>query len=286
VKYKFLSAVIAAALLSGCNDADTATATVQAYDPAVANMDVKYACDGGTMGTAGVTDGYGKAKISNNVFALNTEDCNVTFVARSNSVDMSNGKSMAGVVYKTPRGMAISGQKLTGSPLSTLLAKTLGDAPYTEAAATQLLTDLGLGSLLTSGVSLALIFLDTEGVVAALPAAEKSKLLATTAIVSDVVKNAESTASVADITAAAEAITVTTLSLYPDYPINDTTGEPIYLEIPKDMVDTVVADPTAPISEDDLPVPEDAVVQDPNTPPTGGTGGGTGGGGNGGGTGS
>lgn len=283
MKYKFLSAVIAAALLSGCNDADTATATVQAYDPAVANMDVKYACDGGTMGTAGVTDGYGKAKISNNVFALNTEDCNVTFVARSNSVDMSNGKSMAGVVYKTPRGMAIAGEKLTGSPLSTLLAKTLGDAPYTEAAATQLLTDLGLGSLLTNGVSLALIFLDTEGVVAALPAAEKSKLLATAAVVSDTL-TANPNATAAQLTTTSLKVATAVVAKYKDYP-DDGTGKDIFLDV-KDMSKDIVADPTAPISENDLPDPEDAVVQDPNTPPTGGTGGGTGGGGNGGGTGS
>ncbi|WP_413700659.1 hypothetical protein ACLKMH_01915 [Psychromonas sp. KJ10-10] len=161
MKYKILSAVIATALLNGCGGSDPST-TVQAYDPAVANMSTSYVCADGSMGDAGLTDGYGNATITNNTFATNTSTCELTFVGGADAIDMSNGKSMAGVTYNVPRGMAVNGQKVAGSPTSTLLYKILGGADYDETTATQLLTDLGLGDLLNDGVSLSELFLDPE----------------------------------------------------------------------------------------------------------------------------
>ncbi|WP_028865032.1 hypothetical protein [Psychromonas aquimarina] len=277
MKYKILSTLIASALLGGCfGSGGEAVHNTQAFDPAVANMDVSYSCTDGTTGTAGVTDGYGKANISASTVVTAPETCSLLFVARTNSVDMSNGKSMTGVSYTVPKGMSVAGSLTTGTPLSTLIAKSLGDDPYTEAAATQVLTDLGLESLLNDGVSLSDLLLNTEATAASLPAASKSKLLATTAVLSDTILNADTSATAAELSAAAEAISATVLTTYPLYPSStaDGTGAAIFLEIPKSTVDASVADPTVTVT---LPDPETAVPVDPETPPTGGTGG-TGGG--------
>jgi len=286
MKYKIISAVVATALLSGCDEDNDNTLTptptpiltsiVQAYDPAVANMDAKYACEDGTTGYAGVTDGYGNVKVANDSFALNPENCDVTFEARDNSVDMSNNKSMAGVVYNIPRGMAIKGQKVTGSPLSTLLANTLAGSPYTEAAASKLLVDLDLDDLVNNGASLSELFLNPEVAAEKLTPAEKSQFLATTAIVSDVVKNADEGAKANELTAAAEAITVATLAEYPLYPSSSKTdpdAQPIYLEIPAALITKTVENPSIPVNINELPDPVDA--EEPTNPPTGGTGPGT-----------
>jgi len=274
MKYKMLSAVIATALLSACgNDGSSSSYDVKAFDPAVANMDVNYTCADGTSGTSGVTDGYGIAKVTANTPSIVPETCEFTLVGRSNAVDMSNGKSMAGVTYVIPTGMAVEGQLVTASPLSTLLAKKLDGAAYNAAAATQLLTDLGLDSLLTAGATLEQIFLDTEAAANALPAAEKSKLLATTAVVSDTI--------VANPTATAETLTMTSKTVsdavvadYPAYPA-DGSGKDIFLDV-KETSKAVVAAPTDPVV---VPPAKPAVPQDPTKPPTGGTGG-TGGGSN------
>jgi len=273
MKYKMLAAVIATALISGCGSDSGPQVVdayeVKAYDPAVANMDFSFTCTGNVSGTSGVTNGYGVATTTNLVVALTPETCDFTFTGRSNSVDMSNGKSMSGVTYNIPKGMAVAGQLVTASPLSTLLYKKLDGAEYSDAAASQLLTDLGLGGL---GLTVAEIFLNTEASVGKLTGDNKSKLLATTAVVSDVVKNASSTASVTELTLAAKSIADATLDTYPLYPSStvDGTGADIFLVIPKTTVDGAVADPTV---TPPLPTPEDAVVQDPDTPPTGGTGG-------------
>lgn len=269
-----LSAVIATALLSACgNDGSSSTYDVKAFDPAVANMEVSYTCADGTSGTSGVTDGFGVAKVTGTTPNIVPETCEFTLVGGEDAIDMSNGKSMSGVTYVIPTGMASSGQLVTASPLSTLLAKTLNGAPYTEAAASQLLTDLGLDSLLTADVSIEQIFLDTEAAAEALPPAEKSKLLATTAVVSDtVVANPDATAET--LTMTSKTVSDAVLVDYPEYPAND-EGTDIFLDV-KETSKDVVADPEA---EVDLPEEEIAVPQDPENPPTGGTGG-TGGGSN------
>ncbi len=273
MKYKILSTLIASALLGGCfGSGGGSVHNTQAFDPAVANMDVSYSCTDGTAGSAGVTDGFGKVSISALTVVTTPGSCSFSFAARSNSVDMSNGKSMTGVNYTVPKGMSVAGSLTTGTPLSTLIAKSLGDDPYTEAAATQVLTDLGLESLLNEGVSLSDLLLNTEAAAASLPAASKSLLLATTAVLSDTTKNAATSATAAELSAAAKAISATVLTTYPLYPSStaDGTGAAIFLEIPKSTVDGAVADPEATVP---LPDPEPAVPVDPETPPTGGTGG-------------
>ena len=269
MKYKILSAVIATALLSACSD--SAKYDVKAYDPAVANMDGHYNCTDGSKGHAGGTNGLGIVQISAATPLNAPSTCKFTLIARSNAVDMSNGKPMAGVTYIIPKGMAESDTLVTASPLSTLLAKTLGDALYTEAAAVQLLIDLGLVTLTNNAdVSIAEIMLDPEAAANKLSAAEKSKLLATAAVVSDVIKNTDSTDSAEDVTAAAKTLSETTLATYPAYPSNGTND--IFLTIPEALVNSTVAAPTTPVSGGDLPTPEVAEVQ--VVTPTGGTGGG------------
>jgi hypothetical protein len=268
MKYKMLSAVIATALLSACgNDGSGSSYDVKAFDPAVANMDVNYTCADGTSGTSGVTDGFGVAKVTANTPSIVPETCEFTLVGRSNSVDMSNGKSMAGVTYLIPTGMAKAGQIVTASPLSTLLAKKLAGAPYNAAAASQLLTDLGLDSLVTNGATIEQIFLDTEAAAEALPTAEKAKLLATTAVVSDtVVANPDATAET--LTMTSKTVSDAVLEDYPSYPA-DSSGELIFLDV-KETSKDVIAAPEAPVV---VPPSKPAVPQNPEKPPTGGTGG-------------
>lgn len=279
MKYKILSAVIATTLLSACGGTSSSSSdahSVKAYDPAVANMNVKYDCTNSSGTASATTDANGIARVTAFAPAYEPETCKFTLVGRSNSVDMSNGKDMSGVTYIIPKGMAQAGQLVTASPLSTLLATTLGDAEYSDSAATQLLMDLGLDSLLTSGVTISEVMLDPEAAAEKLPAAEKSKLLATTAVVSDVVTNAAPGTSAKELTDASAAIAKTTLDKYPKYPSNG--SKDIYLVIDADTVAKAVDDPTADVT---LPPEKEAEPVDPEDVPTGGTGG-TGGGSDGG----
>jgi hypothetical protein len=273
MKYKMLSAVIATALLSACGNDGSGSYDVKAFDPAVAGMEVSYSCADGSTGTASsLTDADGVAQLTANTPANLPGSCEFTLVGLSNAVDMSNGKSMKGVTYTIPMGMAQAGQLVTASPLSTLLAKTLGDAPYTEAAATTLLMALGLEDLLNTGASIADIFLDTEAAADKLPAEQKSKLLATTAVVSDTIV-ANPTATAAVLTTSSKTVSETVITKYPDYP-NNASGTAIYLDV-KEASKVVVADPDA-----DVELPEEvvAVPVPPEDAPTGGTGGNAGGG--------
>ncbi|WP_413700660.1 hypothetical protein ACLKMH_01920 [Psychromonas sp. KJ10-10] len=74
-------------------------------------------------------------------------------------------------------------------------------------------------------------------------ATNKSKLLATTAVLSDVLKNA-GTATATELTLATKAIADETIATYPNYPA-DSSGTNIFLEIPATTVAAAVSDPTA-----------------------------------------
>ncbi|GLS90695.1 hypothetical protein GCM10007916_17620 [Psychromonas marina] len=272
MKYKMLSAVIATALLSACGS-DDPSSDIKSFDPIVAGMQVSYDCTDGSQGTVSTLSGAdGIVKVTDSVPAILPETCEFTSVGLSNAVDMSNGKSMAGVSYVIPVGMAVAGKIVTASPLSTLLAKTLNGEEYSEEAATQLLTDLGLGDLINKGASVAEIFLDTDTAANALPASEKSKLLATTAVVSDtIVANPDATAE--QLTTGSEKVSAAVFADYPEYPDNG-NGTDIYLDV-KEASKAVVEDPNAIVEVPDEII---AVPVEPEDAPTGGTGGNTGGG--------
>ena len=209
MKIKLIAVAVAGILLSGCND-DNGVAnsqSVQAFDPAVQNMTAVAVCTDGTTETS--KTGYdGNAKFFKLTPLVSPETCSFTFTGKAgdNAQDVTNGKDMTGVVYTIPKGMAQANSPITASPLTTLIAKELEatGAEYTPAAATTVLTTLGLGSLLNAGgVDVTELLSNTEAVLEKLAsdpssAAHASLLAVTTAVLSDVL-TADPTATAAAI---------------------------------------------------------------------------------------
>jgi hypothetical protein len=287
VKLKLLALAVSGVILAGCNN-DTnikPNVAVQAWDPAVYLMNAEANCTDGTIET-GKTDFSGNAAFYSSTIVNSPETCSFTFTGDANSVDVSNGKSMDGVTYVLPKGLAAAGAPITASPLTTLInteLKTTG-AEYSDSAAQTILVDLGLTEILTSGVSVNDLLLDTETVTAKLKAdastnasSSYSLLSATTAVLSDVLKDS-SGATVEQLTLTTNAISSDLLDDYETYP--DNGGELVVVTVSSEDV-TIVLDQvkTDPAAEPNVPVqtPDKAEPVDPPKPPTGGTGG-TGGG--------
>ena len=193
MKYKILALAVAAVLVTGCSDSDSDNDVhkmkIQAYDGPIANMDLSFTC-GDHKGTAAATDGEGNTYVTDGVASYSPETCVFTFVARANSIDMSNGKNMSGVTYKIPKGLAKFNTPVTASPITTLVANQLGDAVYTEAAGSAALVSLGLGDLVNDGVSVNAILTDLHSVITKSTNVDDKALLAsTTAVLSDVLQH-------------------------------------------------------------------------------------------------
>lgn len=289
MKIKLLAVAVAGILLSGCNDdnGEIKGLSVQAFDPAVQNMTAVAKCDDGTNETA--TTGYdGNAKFLELTPQIFPGTCTFTFTGGATAVDVSNGKSMTGVVYTIPKGMAQAGSPVTASPMTTLIAKELAASgeEYSEATATTVLQSLGLGSLLNNGVDVTKLLSNTEEVLKELSttnATDASLLAATTAVLSDVL-TADPSATAAAVSTTTATLSENVLTTNPAYPTS-TTGEQIYVEfnetVVKDYVEAVeeqiknpdtapaLPAPPVPATPDAKPVPAPELP----TPPTGGTGG-------------
>ncbi|MBH9739854.1 hypothetical protein [Vibrio navarrensis] len=309
MKTKLLTACVAAALLAGCgSDGKDPQQQVQAYDGAIRGIEGTYSCtaDGVTeTGTLPKTAYSGFSTVTTEIDSLlfsNPSSCTFTFNPTEGAVDVSNGKSMADVSLSIPRGLATSGSKIAATPFTSLVAQTLNGADYTEAAATQVLKDLGLDGITNNtDVTVADLMTDLEGAIAKLKnsADENTKklagqLTATTHVLTDVlVKKGTLTSTETAVMAKNLAATVT--SSNPFYPAAGATGTGgnIVVDV-KATVDAVVADPTTKetmtnpaTTIDDIPEEVKAEVDesatpakpvDPTQPPTGtGTGGGNGG---------
>ena len=291
MKYKILALSVVGALLAGCGSDNgnsvpsTEAYSVMAYDPAVMGMKGSFSCDDGTTGTLAATNYSGVSEVTELTVLNSPDTCAFEFQATPGAVDVSNGKDMSEVSYKFPKGLASLGKTATASPISTLLEKKLDGAPYTESAGSEIMADLGLDDLINTGVitDITDFLLRTEEVISKLPASAASRVLATNAVLSDVLV-VSSNASASDLSAAAEAIAKKVVNDYPEYP-KAPSGKTIFLDLTENptLVEKVVADPTEtvvlPPEKEAKPVPE------PDEGTTGGTGAGTGGGGNGGGTG-
>ncbi|MBL1415895.1 MAG: hypothetical protein COA76_00165 [Moritella sp.] len=281
MKIKLLAVAVAGILLSGCNDDNGPlnSVAVQAFDPAIRGMTAVAVCTDSTTETS-LTGHDGNAIFFKQTVQNSPETCAFTFTGGADAVDVSNSKSMTGVIYTIPAGMADADSPITASPLTTLIAKDLAESgnPYSEEAARLVLASIGLDTLLSDDLSVTELLSNTEAVLEKLSTTNSdgaSLLAATTAVLTDVLA-ADPNTSVADVAAASTALTEQVLTDYSNYPEDD-DGKPIFVEIPADQVDDVIADPTAPIT---LPDPEDAKpvpTPEPGTG-TGGTGGGTGGG--------
>ncbi|UKA06979.1 serine/threonine protein kinase [Photobacterium damselae subsp. damselae] len=274
MKIKLLTTLIAGALLAGCGSDNDNSVTpqsiqLQAYDPEVRGMDVTFVC-GEATGTAGETAHDGKVTITHSAVVNAPEACAFTAKGKAGSIDVTNGKTMDSVSYQVPKGLAAKGNLITASPISTILAKELGDAEFTEAAAVEVFKKLGLDTLLNQGsVSSVEDYLkNTKSVTESLQGKDKSLVDATTMVLSDALaaSAAHSDVTADDIIEVTNTIVDEVLTQYPDYP-KTADGKEIYLDV-KDTVD-MVADGKPVV----LPPPQDAKPVDPPKPPTGGTGG-------------
>jgi len=284
VKIKLIAVAVAGILLSGCNDdnIEASSQSVQAFDPAVQYMTAVAACADGTSETS-KTDYYGNAKFFNQAPQVSPETCTFTFTGEdgSGAVDVSNGKSMEGVTYTIPAGLAQAGAPITASPLTTLIAKELAatGAEYSESTATDVLTSLGLESLLTNGTSITELLSNTEAVLEELTTTnptDASLLAATTAVLSDVL-TASPDATPEALTTTASTLSENVVADYPKYPESNSPGEKVFVDFDKtevkeyvEEVEDKIEDPSLP--EPTPPTPELPPAKPTPKPVTGGTG--------------
>jgi len=207
MKFNVLATMVAGALLTACggsggsSDPANDPFTAQAYDPAVYLMDFSHKCGDATGFTAsGKTDFEGNAVTA---AIADPADCEFKFEGGDDAVDVTNGKSMTGVTYLVPKGLAVAGEPLTGSPLTSAIYAALDGADYDESTASTVLEALGLGDIINAGTSISDLLLNTESVADDLGDEAKTQLLATTAVLSDVLTNSPD-ASIDEITTATE----------------------------------------------------------------------------------
>lgn len=289
MKIKILAVAVAGILLSGCRNDDNGSFPalgVQAYDPAIQNMDASVLCEDGTTETR-KTGFDGKANFTSLTVTAAPETCTFTFTGNADSVDVSNGKSMDGVTYIIPKGMASRDASAnTASPITTLIAKKLGDAPYTPEVAAEVMSDLGLGELINNGtIDVTEFLLNTESVIKNLKTDETtqtafSQLSAATAVLSDVLKaNPDATPEEADSMAAASVtLTAQVLEDNPGYPASGPDGEgaPVVVEFEEaDLVEFVnnIINDVEDTSLPEITFPDAVPEVEPGTPTGGGDGG-------------
>ena len=294
MKYKILALSVVGALLAGCGSDNgnsvpsTEAYSVMAYDPEVMGMKGSFSCDDGTTGTLAATNYNGVSEVTDLTVLNSPDTCAFEFQATPGAVDVSNGKDMSKVSYKFPKGLAALGKTATASPISTLLEKKLVGAPYTESAGSEIMADLGLDDLINTGVitDITDFLLRTEEVISKLPASAASRVLATNAVLSDVLV-VSSDVSADKLAGATKAIAKKVVEKYKNYPKTNAGDKTIFLDLTEDsaLIEGAVKDPnnvgTLPPEKEANPVPEPK----PDEGTTGGTGGGTGSGGSGGGTG-
>lgn len=284
MKIKLISTIIAGILLAGCgSDSDSDgknpdTHTLQAFDPAIINMTVKYDCGENKTGTlTSRTAHSGKVTTKDENITADPSACSFTFTGDENTKDVTNGKSMDKVTYVIPKGLAQKDQLVTGSPLTTYLAIKLGDAPFTEAAANDALVDLGLDGLVNNAriSDVTALFSNTEAVISALPNNSKDRgtIMATTMVLSDTLALLPQGTPFTEIANVTKIITESVTIEYPFYPATgkDTPIEEVIFldvkEIVKDVQENPEVDVMLPENTPAEPVPEDTK---PLPPATGG----------------
>ncbi len=302
VKLSLLAIAVGSIILVGCNDSSTDTISfskdVRAFDGAVQGMTAQFDCIDGSGGAInGTTDYDGFITIENETFATNPETCSVTFNGTADAVDTSNGKSMSGVSYSVPKGLLQAGQEAAATPLTTIIAKVLGDDVYSEEVAKETLTKLGIDidQLNNDGVQIDVLELltDPETALNTLKASSPtvySEIMVTTVVLSDtlVAQGDKADVTVDQLANVARRVSQAVLDEHPNYPEND-NGDEIYVDLSEALVDDAVfseiadaeqdedIDSTDPIFDkitDDIASARPSVpVPDPERPSTGGTGG-------------
>ncbi|MFV8429522.1 hypothetical protein ACNO6Y_02850 [Vibrio owensii] len=302
MKIKLLTASVAAVLLAGCgSDSDPVVKnySVQAYDPAVINMNVVAICDGVRINAIEPTTNYegmvGQARFQDLRVVESPSDCEFELTPPSEgsgveAKDVSNGKVIK-TAYKIPQGLAEEDGMVTGSPFSTLVAAKMEEAGvgYAPSIVKDVLVDLGFDENTDlNGLDFDDFLRDTEAAIESFKVSDSTlatKFIATANVASDVIA-ANPDASPASIAVATKAITKDVIAANPDYPQNE-TGDVIYVEIPAEDTQKVVEEVQDAIDKGeepgaiepnvpDIPPPvtgEPIEPEDPPGPGTGGTGG-------------
>ena len=301
MKIKLLTASVAAVLLAGCgSDSDPVVKnySVQAYDPAVINMNVVAICDGVRINAIEPTTNYkgmvGQARFQDLRVVESPSDCEFELTPPSEgsgveAKDVSNGKVIK-TAYKIPQGLAEEDGMVTGSPFSTLVAAKMEEAGvgYAPSIVKDVLVDLGFDENTDlNGLDFDDFLRDTEAAIESFKVSDSTlatKFIATANVASDVIA-ANPDASPASIAVATKAITKDVIDANPTYP-ESATGEIVYVEIPAKDTQKVVEEVQDAIDNGeepgaiepnvpDIPPPvvgEPIVPVDPPTG-TGGTGG-------------
>ena len=301
MKFSLLAIAVGSIILVGCNDSSTDTVSfsqdVRAFDGAVQGMTGQFDCTDGSGGAInGTTDYDGFITIEDETFATSPETCSVTFNKTDGAVDTSNGKDMSNVSYSVPKGLLQAGQEAAATPLTTIIAKALGDDDYSEEAAKATLKSLGIDvdNLNNEGVEINVIDLltDPETVLGDLKESNPtvySEIMVTTVVLSDTLaaQGENSDVTVEQLTTVTRRVSQVVLDEHPNYPTNN-DGDEIYVELSgaleDDTVFTTIADAEQDedINQDDPifdELNEDIATGEPAEPvpepetPTGGTGG-------------
>ncbi|MCG9701197.1 excinuclease ATPase subunit [Vibrio natriegens] len=298
MKLSLLAIAVGSIILVGCNDSSTDTISfskdVRAFDGAVQGMTGQYDCDDGSNGTISATDYDGFSTIEDETFATSPETCSLTFTKTPGAVDTSNGKDMSNVSYSVPKGLLQAGQEAAATPLTTIIAKVLGDDVYSEEVAKETLIKLGIDvdQLNNDGVQIDVLELltDPETALNAIKVANPdvySEIMVTTVVLSDtlVAQGDKADVTVDQLANVARRVSQAVLSEHPNYPEND-NGDEIYVDLSEALEDDAVfseiadaeqdedIDSTDPIFDkitDDIASAKPAII--PPRPPTGGTGG-------------
>ncbi|WMN87463.1 excinuclease ATPase subunit [Vibrio parahaemolyticus] len=301
MKLSLLAIAVGSIILVGCNDSSTDTISfskdVRAFDGAVQGMTGQYDCDDGSSGTISATDYDGFSTIENETFATSPETCSLTFNKTDGAVDTSNGKDMSNVSYSVPKGLLQAGQEAAATPLTTIIAKVLGDDVYSEEVAKETLEKLGFDFIDLSNkgadINIFELLTDPETALDAIKEASPeaySQVMVTTVVLSDTLaaQGDKEGVTVDQLANVARRVSQVVLDEHPNYPEND-NGDEIYVDLSEALEDDVVfseiadaeqdgdIDPTDPIFgkiTDDIASARPSVpVPDPELPSTGGTGG-------------
>ncbi|WP_196387426.1 hypothetical protein [Vibrio cidicii] len=284
MKTKLLTACVAAALLAGCgSDGKDPQQQVQAFDGAIKGIQGTYTCTSGDTTESGVLpktgfDGFSTVTASADSLLISApESCVFTFTPTPGAVDVSNGKAMDQVALSIPRGLAGQGTKIAATPFTTLVSEALGDAEYTEASATTVLQNLGLGPILNSGVSVNDILTNLDGVISQLQGSDDEEtkklagtLTATTHILTDVLvkKGTMDSTRIAEV---AKGLADSVTASNPFYPASGADGQGSQIVVDaKEAADELAKDPTKqPSDVADKVTDSPATPVDPDAPATG-----------------
>jgi hypothetical protein len=323
---RWLAIAVSLGLMAGCNSNNSNSVTtefaIQAFDGPVWGMGSKAICDDGQTYFGSRTLHSGYAFFDDAYPRDNPGSCSFEFGKFTGSdgdvaingnygaiVDTTNNKDLSKVTYTTPKGMFTSGQPAAASPLTTLITEFLaesGEETYSTAAASQVLTDLGLDNVQDVDAFMKNPEKEIEKLKTADPATYK-RALAVNATASDVVQSLQTSSDVqAEVDSFAKILNLTNnladgLEADPGFSALVEAGKPVKVELADTIVtaaesdeglgDVVTKPPGEFVPDDDFNdvigggVSEGEVVpepEDPTDPPgTGGTGGGGAGGGSG-----